>query len=141
MHQTKQIILILFLLFIGKAFSQNPDDLIGKYRLPNKLDVEIYKENGKYFGKIIALRNFDDGQTTDVKNPDKSKQNIPLIGLQIIRNLEYDEQENKWLHGQMYGPEKGMNFNLKVTEVKDKEITVVGSKYFFWRTLIWEKVE
>lgn len=40
----------------------------------------------------------------------------------------------------MYGPEKGMTFNLKVTEMRDNEIVVVGSKYVFWKTLVWEKI-
>jgi hypothetical protein len=141
MQKTKLIITLLLFLFItGSGFAQKADELIGKYRLPNKLDIEIFKENGKYFGKIIALRDFEDGQTTDINNPDKSKQDTPLIGLQIISNLEYDSKENKWLHGDMYGPEKGMNFHLKVIEMKDDEIIVVGSKYFFWKTLVWEKI-
>jgi len=124
----------------GSGFAQKADDLIGKYRLPNKLDVEIYKENGKYYGKIIALRDFEEGQTTDIKNPDQSKQNTPLIGLQIINDLEYDSENKKWLNGKMYGPEKGLIFNLKVIEMRDNEIIVVGSKYVFWRTLVWEKI-
>jgi len=141
MIKTKLTIsLLLFLFIVGSGFAQKADALIGKYRLPNKLDVEIFKENGKYYGKIIALRDFEEGQTTDINNPDQSKQNIALIGLQIINDLEYDIEENKWLNGKMYGPEKGMVFNLKVIEMKDNEIVVVGSKYVFWKTLVWEKI-
>ena len=40
----------------------------------------------------------------------------------------------------MYGPEKGMVFNLKITEMREKEIEIVGSKCFLWRTLKWEKI-
>jgi len=135
-----QITLLFVLLNAISGIAQKADDLIGKYRLPNKLDVEIFKENGKYFGKIIALRNFDDGQTTDVNNPEERKQDTPLIGLQIINNLEYDSKENKWIHGEMYGPEKGIVFHLKVIEIHEDEIVVVGSKYFFWKTLVWKKI-
>jgi len=140
MQKTKLIIILLFLFMAGSVFSQKADDLIGKYRLPNKLDVEIFKENGKYYGKIIALRDFEEGQTTDINNPDQSKQNTPLIGLQIINDLEYDSENNKWLNGKMYGPEKGIVFNLKVIEMKEHEIVVVGSKYVFWKTLVWTKI-
>ena len=135
------ITLLLSLFIIASGFAQKADDLIGKYRLPNKLDIEIFKENGKYFGKIIALRDFEEGQTTDIHNSDISKQNTPLIGMQIINKLEYDSKEKQWVNGSMYGPEKGMTFNLKVIEMREKEIVVVGSKYFFWKTLVWEKIE
>ena len=40
----------------------------------------------------------------------------------------------------MYGHEKGMVFDLKITELRQDEIEVVGSKYLFWRTMEWEKI-
>jgi len=134
--------LIIWLgIFIGSSvFAQQADKIIGKYRLPNKLDIEIFKEDGKYFGKIIGLNDYQDGQLKDINNPEESKRDEPLLGKVIIKNLEYDFKEEKWLNGSMYGPEKGMVFNLKITEVGKNEIEVVGSKYFMWRTLKWEKI-
>jgi len=122
------------------SYAQKADEIIGKYHLPNDLDVEIFKDNGKYFGKIIALNNFKDGQTTDVNNPEESKQNELLVGKVIIKNLEFNSEKEQWLYGSMYGPENGMVFNLKITEMREKEIEVVGSKYIMWRTLKWEKI-
>lgn len=134
-------LIISFVIFITSAtFAQQADEIIGKYHLPNDLDIEIFKDNGKYFGKIIELNGFKDGQTKDVNNPEESKQNEPLIGKVIIKNLEYNKEEKQWLNGKMYGPEKGMVFNLKITEIRQKEIEVVGSKYLFWRTMEWEKI-
>ncbi len=134
--------LTLFLILFSTTFTfaQQADDVIGKYHLPNKLDVEIFKRNGKYFGKIIALNGYENGRTTDIKNPDKSKRNRPLIGMVLIKDLEYDQKENQWVNGNMYGPEKGMVLNLEVTEIRKNEIVVVGSKYFFWKTLVWKKI-
>jgi len=137
----KNIISVVILIFLASvAIAQNADDVIGKYRLPNNLDVEIFKDNNKYFGKIIALNGYEDGETKDFKNPDKTKRNELLLGKIIIENLEFDKDENQWINGNMYGPEKGMVFNLKVTEIRDKEIEVVGSKYFFRRTLEWKRL-
>ena len=133
--------IISFAIFMtSNTFAQQADEIIGKYHLPNDLDVEIFKDNGKYFGKIIALNDFEDGQTKDVNNRDESKQNEPLIGKVIIENLEFNSEKEQWLNGSMYGPEKGMVFNLKITEMREKEIEVVGSKYIMWRTLQWEKI-
>ena len=132
------ISIIIFFTYI--SFAQQADEIIGKYHLPNKLDVHIFKYKDKYYGKIIALNGYENGQTKDIKNPDKSKHNDTLIGKMIIKNLEFDENENEWVNGSMYGPEKGMIFNLKITEIRKNEIEIVGSKYFFWRTLKWEKL-
>ena len=131
----------LLTLFISSFLvAQQADDIIGKYRLPNNLDVEIFKKNGKYQGKIIALTGEQKQQTKDYKNPDKSKRNDLLVGKVIITDLTFDSVEKQWVNGSMYGPEKGMFFNLKVTEMRETEIEVVGSKYFFWRTLTWQKL-
>jgi uncharacterized protein (DUF2147 family) len=122
------------------TFAQQADEIIGKYHLPNDLDVEIFKNSGKYFGKIIALNGFEEGQTRDVNNPEESRQNDALVGKVIIENLEYNKEKKQWLNGSMYGPEKGMVFNLKITEMREKEIEVVGSKFVLWRTLQWQKI-
>jgi len=58
----------------------------------------------------------------------------------IIHDLKFDTEKKQWISGKMYGPEKGLIFNLKVTEMLKKQIEVVGSKYFFWRTMKWNKI-
>ena len=138
----RNILIIVILIFsTSVVFAQQTDDVIGKYRLPNNLDVEIFKgTSNKYFGKIIALNGYEDGETKDFKNPDKLKRNELLLGKVIIENIEFDKEEKQWINGSMYGPEKGMVFNLKITEVRNNEIEIVGSKYFFRRTLEWKKL-
>jgi uncharacterized protein (DUF2147 family) len=134
------IFIIVLILTVSLVKAQNADAIVGKYHLPNKLDVEIYKMDGKYYGKIISLNGFEGGQTKDINNPDKSERSTPLLGKTILKDLEYDKENNEWVDGKMYGPEKGMVFNLKVTEVRKNEIEVVGSKFVMWRTLVWKKI-
>lgn len=138
--KNKIITIVLIAFSITNILAQKADNIIGKYHLPNKIDVEIYKKNGKYFGKIIALNNFEDGQTTDYKNPEEGKQKDLLLGKVIIKNLEFNDDEKQWINGSMYGAEKGLFFDLKITEYRTKEIEVVGSKFFFWKTLVWKKI-
>lgn len=132
---------IFFIIFISTyTFAQKSDEIIGKYHLPNNLDIEIFKKDNTYSGIIIGLNNFKDGQTKDINNPKESKQKEQLIGKVIINDLEYDNEKNEWINGKMYGPEKGMVFNLKITEIGKTNIEVVGSKYLFWHTMKWEKI-
>lgn len=135
----KMIVILLFLP-LPVIFAQRADDIIGKYQLPNGLHVEIFKANGKYNGRIIALNGYDNGQQKDIKNPDKSKRNDLLIGKVIIKDLEFDEKNKDWINGSLYGPEKGMFIDLKITELRENEIVVVGSKMIFRRTLVWKKM-
>lgn len=137
LKKTKLTFLFLILL-ISSSFAQKADDIIGKYRLPNDIEIEMFKVGDKYFGKIIALNSYH--QTKDVKNPDKSKRNEPLLGQTVVKELEFDEKEKKWLNGTIYGVEKGIFLNFKVTKMQEKEITVVASKYVFWKTLIWKRI-
>ena len=135
-----QSFVLLILLASSNLYGQSADDIIGKYHLPNQLDVEIFKSNGAYYGKIIALNMYANGQQKDLKNPDPSKRNTPLLGKTIIKNLTYDAKDMEWTNGEMYNPEKGMTFNLKVKKVKKNKIVVIGSKYLFWKTIEWEKI-
>ena len=138
-----RIKLILTIIIFSTLYTsaQQADEIIGKYHLPNELDVEIYKNGDTFSGKIFGLNNFRDGQTKDINNPEKSKQDDPLLGMIIIHNLEYDKDKKQWINGRMYGPEKGMIFNLKITEIGENDIEVVGSKYFFWHTMKWKKIK
>jgi uncharacterized protein (DUF2147 family) len=130
----------LLLLIVSVSLAQKGDEIIGKYHLPNKLDVEIFELNKKYFGKIIALHDFENGQIVDVNNPDNSRSKDPLIGKVIIKDLEFDSKEHMWVNGNMYSPERGMYFDLKITEINQDEVVAIGSKYFIWKTVKWKKI-
>ena len=135
----KIVVIVAFLVVSSLTIAQRPDDIVGKYHLPNGLDIEIFKKGNEYLGKIVGLDE-DNTEKLDVKNPDKSQRNDPLLGKVIITGLKYDEEDHEWVDGKMYGPDKGMYFNLKITEVNEKDIVVVGSKLIFWKTLKWEKI-
>ena len=139
MHKIKLTIALLFL-FTGFSFAQNADAIIGKYLLPNDLEVELFKQDGKYFGKIVGLNNYRNGETKDTKNWDSSKRNDPLLGKLIIKNLEFDAEEKIWVNGDMYGPDKGIQVNLEITEVKENDIVIVGSKFIMHKTMAWKKI-
>lgn len=85
-------------LFIGAFLAIAPmqdarQKIVGKWKLENGLDMEIYQQNDKFYGKIIALNGFNDGQKLDEHNPDKSLRSRSLIGLVILKDLEYDEED------------------------------------------------
>ncbi|MBI1185329.1 DUF2147 domain-containing protein [bacterium] len=76
--------------------------------------IEVYKRNNKYYGKIVWLENeFEDGSSTqpnlDDKNPDESLRSRKLMGLEILKDLEWDDDE--WDDGQIYDPKSGNTYS------------------------------
>ncbi|MDA3952716.1 MAG: DUF2147 domain-containing protein [Bacteroidales bacterium] len=137
---TSAVIIILLVLTAFEPNNDSADKIIGKWILPDNINIEIYKENNKYFGKIIDISGFNNGQTKDVKNSDKNRQNDKLLGKIIISNLEYDSKQKKWVRGTIYAPQKGIELNLKINYAKDNELEAEASKLFFWKSIIWGKL-
>lgn len=110
------------------------DDKTGK----QKSVVELYKENGKLYGKIVYLFPRE-GREPDPKC-DKctdDRKNKPLVGLQIVRDLEWNGEE--WEGGTIVDPENGKVYDLKlwVNGSNSKYLNVRGYLGPFYRTQTW----
>src|SRR5512135_3315733 len=112
------------------ASAQSPDAIVGKWlNTKGTAHVEIYKEGGKYFGKIVWLKEpvypKDDkkgmaGKTkVDRENPDAAKRSQPILGLVILRDFNH-AGNNAWDSGRIYDPENGKDYSCKMT-LKDSE--------------------
>ncbi|MFT7344517.1 MAG: hypothetical protein ACI9XP_001102 [Lentimonas sp.] len=103
--------------------------------------VELYKEDDKLYGKIIYLYPRE-GRALDAKcelcEDDRNGQ--PLLGLQIVRNLEWDG--GSWIDGTIVDPENGKVYTLKMWVDKEKPdvLNVRGYIGPFYRTQTWLKV-
>lgn len=124
------------------AFSQT---VIGKWKTIDdetgkpKSIVEIYKKNGKVFGKIIELINpSEPDPICDLCEDDRKNQKI--TGMEIIRDLEQDDDE--WEDGTILDPKKGEVYDCKIWVDKDdpNKLQVRGYVLFFFRTQTWERV-
>ena len=101
MKKTCSLLAVVFLLCLsGRAFAQNPDAIVGQWLNGEKTaHVDITKVDGKYFGKIVWLKEpeypADDkkgmaGQTkVDRENPDPARRKDPVLGLQILRDFRF----------------------------------------------------
>ena len=146
MKTMKKLSLILFaLIFSLTSFAQknNGDAIIGNWLTGNqKAVVQIYKEGGKYFGKIIWLKipTYEDGKPkVDKHNPDKTKQTTPVMGLNLLKDFVFDV--DKWVDGTIYDPEKGKTYSCKIW-MKDDKLDVRGfiGISLIGRTDTWYKV-
>lgn len=89
-------------------------DVLGIWLNEDKdAQIKIYQENDKYFGKIVWIKDPIDEETgkpkTDKENPDESLRNVPTLGLLILKNFEFDEDE--WNDGTIYDPKSGKTYS------------------------------
>lgn len=114
--------------------------------------VEVYKEDGKYYGKIIWLAEpvypVDDPKgtpgelKTDLNNPDPALQGNPVVGLIITKDFVY-KGKGLWHKGTIYDPDNGKTYKCKVRVGDDGELKVRGFIGFsmLGRTEVWTRVE
>jgi uncharacterized protein (DUF2147 family) len=119
------------------------DDIIGVWQTPGKepAKIEIYRSGEKYFGKIIWLKNpMENNQPrVDGKNPDEGKRTRPIIGLVILHDFKFDDDE--WDDGKIYDPESGNTYSCYIS-LKDKNTLKVRGYVgisLFGRTEIWKR--
>lgn len=133
---------VLALVIIISSFTNPQDEILGTW-IPEEGNskVEIYKKDGRYFGKVAWL-----AQTTDKKgrelrdrnNPDKTLRERPILGIDMLQNLEY--QDGKWV-GKLYAPKKGKTLDASVKLVGNDELELTISVYSFSKTQTWKRAE
>lgn len=126
--------------------SDNPDAVLGTWLTGSKKGhVQIYKENGKYYGKIVWLQEPLDPKTKkprlDFNNPDSKKKTQPILGLVNLRGFEYTG--NAWEEGKVYDPENGKEYSSKMTLKGGNTLEVRGfiGISLIGRTDTWVRVK
>ena len=110
---------VLIFLFSVTLKAQKADDIIGNWKNGEGTGIiQIYKtKTGHYAGKIIWLKEPIDPETgkpkLDKRNPDKSKQLTPTLGLVNIWGFIFDEDDKMWIDGTIYDPKTGKEYSCK----------------------------
>src|SRR5688572_7310192 len=98
-----------FFILLPVSAVRNPDAIVGIWKnSTGKGHIQIYKNNLRYYGKIIWLRDSNDVDgrpKVDRKNSDPSMRQKPLLGLVMLRDFIYDDGE--WTNGRIYNPSDG----------------------------------
>jgi uncharacterized protein (DUF2147 family) len=100
------------------AQTHKADDILGTWLNQEATGkITLYKEGGKYFGKLVWLREPNDKITglprTDKENPDAKLKTTPLIGLINMKNFTFDGKE-EWAGGTIYDPKNGKTYKCYV---------------------------
>ncbi|MEZ5083190.1 MAG: DUF2147 domain-containing protein [Bacteroidales bacterium] len=132
--KTTQFILpfIIAAFFISQGFSQtrNASDILGVWFNEEKdAKVEIYEENGKYFGKVIWLEEPIHPETgkpkLDDENPDEELQKRPIMGLLLVWDFVFDGND-EWEDGKIYDPKSGKTYSCYMEFESETKLKVRG---------------
>jgi uncharacterized protein (DUF2147 family) len=107
--------------------------------------IEIFDEEGKLAGRIAGLdeKYTKDGQQkTDIRNPDPSKRDRPLIGLVFMRGFT-PAGPGKWERGTVYDPKTGNTYSASLEYDGGKTLKLRGYLLvsLIGRTAVWTKAE
>ncbi len=106
--------------------------------------IQIYKAtDGKFYGKIVWLKVPDaDGKPkVDKNNPDKNRQNDPLMGLLILKAFKKDGEKG-YEDGTIYDPKNGKTYSCKITNKGDiLDVRGYIGFSFIGRTTKWTKAD
>ncbi len=118
----KQIIILILLMISVTIIAESNDPFIGLWSTKDDDSiVEIYKTvNNEYLGKIVWLKDpFNDDGTpvNDAENPNIEKQNLPLIGLEILNGFTVN-LNSTLKDGTVYDPENGKTYKCTIKKKK-----------------------
>ena len=132
-----------------KAQEVKADDILGVWLNEDKdAHVEIFNKGGKYFGKIVWLKNpNEDNKDTpnlDDKNEDESLRTRPIMGLQLLTDFVFDG-DDEWEDGEIYDPKSGKTYScyIEFHDGNRNELKVRGfiGVSLIGKTTYWTRVK
>ena len=142
----KKIFLLLILSILSIfTYAQSADDIIGKWMSSSgEAHIQIYKKGNIYSGKIVWLKNpkHENGKPKlDENNPNTSLKSRPILGLEIVKDLKFNNEF--WENGTIYDPQSGKNYNSKITLKGSNQLSLRGyiGLSLIGRSEIWTKVK
>ncbi len=132
--------LILGCTTLSSAFGQERGDILGEWYTEGKeAKIRFYESDDYFHGKLIWLKDQEDNRPKlDQNNQDESLRNRTLLGINLIRKLEF--QDGIWEDGEIYDPESGKNYSCLV-KMKDEETLEIRGYLgmpAFGKSVIWK---
>lgn len=140
---TALMIPALLFTFLINVSAQNPDKIVGIWLTQDgDSKVEISKNTkGHFEGKIIWLKtplNEAGKPKVDHKNPEVKLQSRPILGLKLLENFVFVQDDQEWTDGTIYDPKSGSTYKCNMWfDGNDKTLYVKGYIGF---SLIGKKV-
>lgn len=126
--------------------SVNKDDILGVWHPKDEdFNIEIFKAEEEYHGKIVWLKNPTDGSgkaKLDKLNPQKNLRKKPILGLVAIKGFEFDDGEKIWDEGFIYNPMTGQSLKGSFKMIDSNTLELSGFLGFSLSEvqIIWKRM-
>lgn len=135
---------LLSLGLLNLALAQKADDILGQwYNTEKDAKIEIFKDGGKYFGRVVWLKDpVENGKPVmDANNSDKSKRTRPIIGMKLLEDFEF--KGSSWENGSIYDPRNGKTYSSTIKKKAENILEVRGfiGVSLIGRTVEWTKAQ
>jgi len=106
--------LLLSILFIYSLSSITPETYVGKWQIEGGSIIEIYRNGDLFFGRIHkrTANPTSNLNGLDNKNPNKDLQHRVLVGMDILNNLKFED--NELSDGTIYNADSGKTYDVKL---------------------------
>ncbi len=136
MHRSAVALLTMIMMLLPPALhaADEADAIVDQWVTEKgEARLEIFKQKGKYHGKIVWLKeptySASDAEAgtpvRDRNNPDASKRDRPILGLQLLSDFAYAGR-NTWVNGTIYNAADGRTYKAKLTLKNHDKLHVRG---------------
>lgn len=136
---------VLAVLFLG-VFSLSAQSIIGKWKTiddatgKEKSIVEIYKQDQKYYGKIVELLN-PSSENPLCEKCSGDRKNKPITGMVFLTDMQ--EKAGEFSGGKILDPQSGKEYKCTIKLNGDDKLDVRGfvGISLIGRTQVWSRVK
>jgi len=139
--------LLTLLLLLVSCFTSAQTNIIGKWKsfddetLEAKSVVDIFENEGKYYGRIVRLfRNQDEDPDPVCSecSPEDPRYNKKVIGMEIIKDMK--KLGDEFSEGTILDPKNGRIYKCKIW-LEGPDLKLRGYWGPFYRTQTWKRIE
>ncbi len=139
----KNKLLLLSIFIASFSYSQSYNIEGDWYTENNNAIIKIYKDGNTLSGKITWMKTPNDengNPKTDPENPDEKLKSRKRLGMIMMYNFSYDEEE-QWDDGEIYDPESGNTYSGIITMTSKNKLDLRGYVGISWfgRTSQWTR--
>lgn len=145
MIEKKSISLLILMLFFGGA-NLHCQSVLGEWKAINEESgkamciIEIYEEEGQFFGKVIKILKEEDRDHLCTKCEGDLK-DMPVEGMVVMDGLE--KNGDFYSGGTVLDPKSGKEYRCKIWLDQNNPgiLNVRGYLAIFYRTQTWERAQ
>ena len=108
--------------------------------------MDVYKKGDTYSGKVSWLKNdFNEDKSKpkkDQKNPNEKLRTRVILGLGILKDLQWDASDKEWQGGEIYDTKSGKTYSCYAYMQKDGTLFFKGyilGMPFLGRSTTWTR--